>query len=155
EENFYFLRGPVLVFSGQEALLREALAQEKKLPADRESPVGRELRLLGAGRALMALWLNPRAFDAALEAKLAKAGGGESSFLKTFVVCWKALDGIALTFGLTADVEMGLGVRGRPEALPSAVRRFLDEAGGRSDVWARFPDNALVALGARTPAAAL
>src|SRR6266542_2284681 len=36
EENFYCLRGPVLIFSGQEGILREALDLEKKLPADKE-----------------------------------------------------------------------------------------------------------------------
>src|SRR5262249_17837500 len=42
-----------------------------------------------------------------------------------------------------------------PEGLPPAVRRFLDEAAGRSDLWPRFPDDALLAAGARTGAAAL
>jgi hypothetical protein len=39
--------------------------------------------------------------------------------------------------------------------MPPAVRRFFDEAATRSDLWARFPDNALLALGARTNATAL
>src|SRR5262249_853361 len=73
EQNFYYLRGPVLVFSGQEALLRRAVDQERKAPAGRESPLGRRRRELGADRALVALLLNPRALDAAMEAQLAKA----------------------------------------------------------------------------------
>ncbi len=155
EVNFYHLRGHVLAFSGQEDMLRRAIAQERKLPADKESPVGTQLRQLGADRALWSAWLNPRSFDAALQAKLDEAKGAEAAFLKTFVACWKALDGAALTIGLGADVEAGLTVKARPEALPEAVRAFLGEAAVRSDVWARFPDTALLALGSRTHAPAL
>src|SRR5439155_1994684 len=148
EETFYCLRGAVLIFSGQESILREALSLEKKLPADKESPLARQLRLLGVDRALASVWVNPRAFDAALEAKLAKAADAEAAFLKTFVACWKALEGVALTFTLTTDVEMGLTVRAKPDAIPGAVRRFFDEAASRSEVWGRFPDNALLTIGA-------
>jgi hypothetical protein len=154
EENYYYLRGPVLVFSGQEAMIRRALAQEAERTAQ-ESPVGRQLRVLGAASALASVWVNPRAFDADLGTKRAAASGAQAAFLKTFVQCWKALDGIALTFSLTTDIELGLTLRGRPDALPTDVRRFLDEVAGRSDLWARFPDDALFAAGARTSASAL
>jgi hypothetical protein len=155
EENFYCLRDEVLLFSGQESILREALALEKKLPADKESPLAGQLRLLGAERALAAVWVNPRAFDAALEAKLTRAAGAEAAFLRTFAACWKALEGVALTCTLTTGIEMGLALRARADAVPGAVRRFFDEAAVRSEVWNRFPDNALLAMGARTDASAL
>lgn len=154
-QNFYCLRGPVLIFSEQEALLKQALTQEGKGQAGQESALGRQLRLLGADRTLAALLLNPRAFDAALEAKLARARGSEEAFLKTFLSCWKALEGIALTLGLGAELELGIAVRARPEALPAAVRRFVEEAALRSDLWNRFPDNALLALGMRSSGTAL
>src|SRR5262249_48530657 len=75
ETNFYCLRGPVLIFSGQEGMLRRALAGERKLPADEESPVGKQLRLLGAHRALAAVWVNPRSYDDILADKLRQAEG--------------------------------------------------------------------------------
>src|SRR5439155_3645584 len=118
---------------------------EQKLPADKESPVAGQLRLLGVERALASVWVNPRAFNAALEAKLAKAAGAEAAFLKTFAACWKALEGIALTCTLTTDFELGLTVRAKVDAVPGAVRRFFDEGAVRSEVWSRFPDNALLA----------
>jgi hypothetical protein len=155
DENFYCVRGPVLLFSGQESILREALTLEKKLPADKEAPVARQLRLLRADRSLVSVWLNPRAFDAVFEAKLGKAAGSEAAFLKTFVACWKAVESVAFTVALTTDLEMGLTVRAKPEALPAAVRGFFDEAASRSEVWSRIPDNALLAVGARTDLSAL
>src|SRR5207253_2431241 len=126
-----------------------------KLPADKESPLAGQLRLLGVDRALASVWVNPRSFDAALEAKLVKATGSGAAFLKTFAACWKALEGVALTCTLTTDIELGLSVRAKADAVPGAVRRFFDEAVVRSEVWNRFPDNALLALGARTDASAL
>src|SRR5207244_9150509 len=119
----------------QEGMLREALALEKKTPASQESAVGKSLRQLGAGRSLASLWFNPRAFDAELAARLDKAAGDEKAFLKTFVACWKALDVAAFTMSLNRDLEFGLALRGRPEALPPAVRRFLDELSGPADLW--------------------
>src|SRR5262245_1871727 len=155
DENFYCVRGPVLLYSGQESILREALTLEKKLPADKEAPVARQLRLLRADRSLLSVWLNPRAFDAVFEAKLDKAMGSEAAFLKTFVACWKAVESVAFTFALTTDLEMGVTVRARPEAVPAAVRGFFDEAASRSEVWSRIPDTALLAMGARTDLSAL
>src|SRR5262245_51581187 len=63
EVNYLCLRGPVLIFTGQERMLREALTLEKKTPPTQESAVGKSLRQLGVDQALAAFWLNPRAFD--------------------------------------------------------------------------------------------
>src|SRR5262249_36130899 len=155
EVNFLHLRGPVLVFSGQEAMLREALAVEKKTPAEQKSAVGRSLEELGAARSLAALWVNPRSFDAELEARWKNAVAEEKAFLGTFLSCWRAIDAAAYALSLTRDFERGLAGRGGPEALPKAVRRFLDEAAEPADLWARFSEDALLAVAARTPAAAL
>jgi hypothetical protein len=155
EVNFLCLRGPVLIFSGQESLLREALALEKNTPMAQEAPVTKSLRQLGADRALLSAWINPRAFDAELAARVEKSAGAEKAFHKTFADCWKALDGAALTLSLTRELEMGLALRGRPESLPPEVRRLLEDASGRADLWARFPDDALLNLAARTPAPSL
>ena len=155
EVNFLCLRGPVLIFSSQESLLREALALEKKTPANQPSAIAKSLGQLGADRALGAVWINPRAFDAELTARIKKADGAEKAFLETFSGCWKALDSAALTLSLTQDLEMGLALRGRPEALPKAVRRFFDDAAGAADLWARFPEDALLNFASRTPGASL
>src|SRR5262249_39680759 len=145
------LRDRVLIFSGQEAMLREAIALEKKT-AKQEPAIARSLRELGADRALASLWVNPRAFDADLAARLERAGQGEKALLQTFVACWKALDAMALTLSLTRDLEFGLALRGRPKALPEPLRRFLDDAALAADLWSRFPEDALIAGAVRSPA---
>ncbi len=155
EVNFLCLRGPVLIFSSKESMLREALALEKNTPATREAAVSRSLRQLGADKALLSIWLNPRGFDAELAAKLEKAVDADKAFLKTFLACWKALDGAAVTLSLTRDFEFGLALRGRPESLPVPIRRFLDDAASLADLWTRFPEDSLLAVAARTPASSL
>jgi hypothetical protein len=155
EVNFLHLRGPVLVFSGQESMLREALALEKKTPASQESAVGRGLKQLGVEKSLASVWINPRAFDAELAAHLEKSSGNDRAFLKTFLTCWKSLDAVALTVSMTRDLELGVTLRGRPGDMPTAVRRFLEEGAEGADLWSRFPEDAMLALGSRTSAANL
>lgn len=147
--TYYCLRGPVLIFSGQEELLRRALVQERALTADAVPPITKRLRDLGVDEALLAWWINPRAFDQALEAKLAKAPEAEAAFLKQFAVYWKALDDVALTARLDRELTVALALRARPDQLPAAGRGFLEGLAQPSDLWRYFPDNALLAVACR------
>jgi hypothetical protein len=153
--SFYHLRGPVLLFTSQEEMLRQALICERDAPAQEEPVLGRRLRALGAGDALFALWVNPRAFDADLEAKAARAGADEAAVLRHFAVYWKALDGLAVWLRLGRDLEVGVGVQARTAELPPAARRLLGEAARPGELWRAVPDNALLAVGGRLDAAAL
>jgi hypothetical protein len=154
--TFYYLRGPVLVLSAQEEMLRAALDLDRSLEAAAEPPVARQLRLLGVDRALLAVWLNPRAFDSHLAAKLAKqTGTPDAAVLETFAVYWKALEGVALTVLLDRDLSFAVAVRARTEALPAPARQFLAAAAQPSELWRGFPDNALVACAVRLDLPAL
>src|SRR5439155_3628606 len=110
----YYLRGPLLALTWQEGLLRRVIDLDRR-PAGGEPPVARELRLLGADRSLAALWVNPRAFQADLEAKAAASRGEEAAVLRTTLTYWKALDGIALSLALEKDLALSLAVRANPE----------------------------------------
>jgi hypothetical protein len=152
ETTFYHLRGPVLVFSGQEEMLHRALDLDRDAAPDAEPALTTLLRELGADRALLAVYLNPRALDAEYAAKAAGPGG---AFLKTFLVYWKAIDGMALSLTLDRDVTLAIGVRGRSEALPAPAQKLFGELVKPSDLWRQCPDNALVAICARIDFAAL
>jgi hypothetical protein len=155
EPEFYYLRGPVLVLSGQEDMLRQAIDRDRLAPADDEPPIARRLRDLGVDRALFTLWLNPRAFDAEVEARAAQANEASASGLKTVAAYWKALDGAALTVVLERDLKFNLAVRARTTDLPAAAQRFLASASRPAEIARRFPDNALIALSGRLDLAAL
>ena len=90
------------------------------------------LRQLGADRALVAVYLNPRAFDADLTVKAEEAG---SAVLKTFLVYWKALDGAVLSLTLDRAATLALGVGGRSEELPAAAQRLFAALAKPSDLW--------------------
>ncbi len=107
---------------------------------------------MGADRAVIALWLNPRAFDADLEEKAAKAVGADANSQQKVLTYWKAVDGVAVWATLEADLRLSFAQRVRPEKLPTAARRFLKAASTPSEVWGRFPDDALLACGGRVDA---
>jgi hypothetical protein len=147
--TFYALRGSVLIFSGQEAMLKRALELNADLKPDAVAPLEQALQKLGVAGSLFTLWINPRAYDGDLAAKLARAQGNDANWLKTLEAYWKALDGIAVALQLDADVTVSLAVSGRPEQLPSAARSLLSSLAEPSRLWRTLPDDPLLAVAAR------
>ncbi|HBI46911.1 MAG TPA: hypothetical protein DDY78_29270 [Planctomycetales bacterium] len=154
QTNYYYLRGPVFLFTSQEDMLRRAIDLERAT-ADAEPAFAKRLREVGADRAVLALWLNPRAFDASLEEKAAKAAAADAALQQKVLAYWKAVDGVAVWATLDADLRLSFAQRVRPEKLPTAVSRFLGAASRPSELWRRFPDDALLACGGRIDAGAL
>ncbi|HXG09886.1 MAG TPA: hypothetical protein VNK04_08870, partial [Gemmataceae bacterium] len=154
-ETYYYRSGPLLALSPQEAMLRQALACDLTAPADEEPPIACQLRRLGADRQLVAVWINPRAFTAEIEGKAGRAGAAEAAALNNFLTYWKALEGIALSAGAPQDFELRLSLRARTEELPAPARRLLAAAAQPASLWARFPDDALLAAAGRLDAEAL
>jgi hypothetical protein len=155
ETSYYYLNGPVLIVSGQEEMLRQALACGRTAPAGAEPFVTQRLRELGLDKALFVLWLNPRSLDAEFEAKAALAPPAEAPKRKAVALYWKALTSVGLAVALDKELSVSLALRGRLDLLPSPARRFLETASGPSEVWRAMPDHSLLALGARIDAAAL
>lgn len=145
--NYYVLRGPVLLFTGQEAFLKEALDAERK--AAEEPALAKRLRDLKLEQATVALAVNPRALDASVTAKADDPGA------RMFVACWKALQGVGVALDVGADAKVRLAVRVNTKELPLALRKFLSSATKASDVWGGFPEDALLAAGGRLDLAAL
>lgn len=153
-ENYYYLNGPVLAFTSQEAILHQAIERDRKA-GDTEPAVAKQLRLLGADRALAAVWINPRAFDAEMEHNAKRAKDADAVVQRAFLRYWKALDGIALSLALETDARLTLALRARTDDLPPAAKRLFAEAAKRSEVWDRFPEDALLAVAGRLDPAAL
>jgi hypothetical protein len=153
-ESFYYRHGPLLAYSSQEAIVKQAV--ERDLKATNEEPsVTRELRTLGVEGALANLWVNPRAFDVEMARNAEQAGGNEAAFQKNFLRYWKALDSAVLSLRLEKDLRMTLALRARTDDLPPAARRFLAEFAKPSDLMAAFPDDAMLAVAGRVDFAAL
>ena len=94
QTSYYYVRDAVLMVTGQEDMLRRAARGAGTAPADAEPELAGRLRDVGADRAALALWVNPRAFDAGMEAKAAQGrGGGRGPLQKKVLAWWKATDG--------------------------------------------------------------
>jgi hypothetical protein len=150
QQTFYYLRGPVLLFTSQEDILRRAIDLDLKAAAGSDPWLVRRLRDVGADKAALVVWLNPRAFDAGLDEKMSKAGEPEASMLKRFRVYWQAIDGVALFADLDKDFRLSWAEMFQAEKLPAKAQRLLAEAGKPSDLWRAFPDDALAAFAGRT-----
>jgi hypothetical protein len=153
--TYYYLHGPVLMLSSQEAILQQAIEREQAMSTDTEPVIASRLRELGADDALFAIWANPRAFDADVAAKAERAPADHAGIAKQFAVYWKALESVVLSLKVQQDLQVSLGIRARTQQLPAGARRFLAEAALPSEVWRRTPANALLAVGGRIDGAAL
>ena len=154
ETNYYALRGSVLVFSGQEPILQEAL--DRKRLSTGEPPLSRRLRTAGLPRALFTAWLNPRIFDDLLDAKTKNSKiASEVAFLQAFAAYWKATDAIICSLAFDKELLLTLTIQGRGDQLPTAARRLFSEASRPSAVWPALPENALLAAAGRIDASAL
>jgi hypothetical protein len=145
--TYYRLQGPVLLLTGKESLLQRAFELEHATPVDAEPAVARELRLLGVERSAIALWVNPRAFDAHVRDRCsAKAA---DAAMQTFERYWLAFDGAAVSLDLDKSAAIGLTIRCHSEKLPAAAQRFCAEASRPSELWQAFPEDSLVAAAIR------
>jgi hypothetical protein len=154
--TFYCVHGSILALSGQEAMLRQVLDCDQMRSADAVPDVTQRLRELNAESTLLAVWLNPRAFDAEVESKAAAAPAERAATVKHVASYWKALDNVVLSLApAERDLNLSLGVRAHVEGLPPAARRLFREGSVASDVWRRFPEQALLAVGGRFDGATL
>ncbi len=152
---FYLVRGPILLLTSQEEMLQQALDQERTLPPEAEPPLTRQLKELSADRALLALWVNPRALDAAMTARATQLPPAETAAVSTVAAWWKAVEGVVLSLQLDRDLSLSLALRARTEQLPPVARTFLAQAGQPSDLARLFPDDALLTVTGRLDLAAL
>jgi hypothetical protein len=147
ETNYYYLNGPVLLFSGQELLLRQAVEREKRVEGD--SPLLRQMRELKLDDALVGLLLNPRAWDAAVAASKPADPAARMA-----VRAWKALGGVGVGVHLESDVRVRLSVQVKTEDLPAAARRLFASA-SKPSAAIQHPEEALLAVSGRLDLAAL
>jgi hypothetical protein len=153
--TFYYLRGPILAVSEQESMLRQVVDHDRRSSGSTESEAARRLRELDAEQALLAVWLNPRAFDADVDAKAANTPAERAAGVKQFALYWKALESVVFSLSpRESDIKLSFGVRARVAELPSAAQRLFREGATASDLWRRFPQSALLAAGGRFDSAA-
>jgi len=148
--EFYAISDHVLIFSPQQAVLKNAL-ERLVTPVDAESIWAKKLRDLGMEQSLFAVMVNPRQFDAELQAqeKIAVTAA-DRAFLKEFREYWKALESAGLHMQVTDSLELGLAIRVNRDSLPVASRAFLSALAKPSSLWSVIPEDALFAFALRS-----
>lgn len=150
QSGCYLIRGAVLVFSGQEAMLQRAIERDLALDRAAAPPLARRLAELGHDKALISLMINPRAFDAALA-----AGARKDDTARALLDYWKALDAVGLAIHAGRDLRLSVTFLGRPDRLPAAGKRYFTAAARASEVWATVPEGSLLAVASGVEASAL
>jgi hypothetical protein len=140
--HYYFQQGPLFAITSDEAILQAVLSRS----SETTSRPFEQMRAAGVDRALAAVWLNPRAFDAQLEQTANSKLGAEGVVLEHVLKFWKGLDGILLSLDTRQALEARLTLLARPG---NDARHWLTSTETPSDLWSRFPSDALVATAGR------
>jgi hypothetical protein len=145
----------VAVIATSEPLLRMVLDRSTDSASETSSlarsPTYLASRQGRAEHAAARLFINPRAWDAALEADLKqKSPGSEEARSQAAVVgAWRATDYVAAALQLTPRLHADLAWKWRTDDLPPAVREVASSLQGPTALIEKLPANALVALAGR------
>ncbi|HEV3024343.1 MAG TPA: hypothetical protein VGX76_17830, partial [Pirellulales bacterium] len=145
EAHYYMLSGPFFAYTPQEELLKRVIEQKQR--NTRAVPdLGQTLKKAGADSAVASLVLNPRSFDAELRDKAAAALGAQALPLNFLLTYWKALDAVVVSCTVQEKIEIKLTLLARADDLPAGARAAFVEPARPSDLWQRFPDNAILGM---------
>ncbi|HEY2784463.1 MAG TPA: hypothetical protein VGJ05_05755 [Fimbriiglobus sp.] len=149
--EYHALVNGIFAFSGDESTVTGVL--DRIASPNATSPAAVSLARLNADQSLLAVWLNPRAFDAAFAAKAAAATDPKDRHgIETVAAIWKGVSDAAVLVNLADDLTVTLAARFDPAALPPSVRPFLLPTAGRSTLAAVVPQGAVLSILGRTKA---
>jgi hypothetical protein len=146
--HYYLLDGQLFAYTAQEDLLKRVLDQRQQ-QTRAAPPLVQHLNKAGADNAVASLWINPRSFDDDLKQKVAGVSGPEAILLDAFLKHWHALEALVFSISVHDNVEFKLSVQARDKELPPSARGFFTEPARPSDLWSRFPDNAIFSMAMR------
>jgi hypothetical protein len=148
--HFVYVRGSLLALSPNEDALEQLIDRDQAAAGAGVPPLVQQLEKLGAAEALATLWINPRIFEAEMERHAEHARGSDAILHRAIMTYWKALEGIALSFSLEPQgAELRLTFRTEPKRLPEPARQFLTAETKPSELWSRFPENAILTVAGR------
>ena len=150
QEQYYLIRGPIFVMTSDEPTIRQVIERFADESVGKNSSLVRSFDKLPNKSALATFWINPRAFDNDLAKQIDQAEPDDAQILKTLRTYWQALDAAAVSLTLKDSVGLHLSVQGRPQSLPRAATTFYANSTGQSDLWSKFPDDAVFTLAAHT-----
>jgi Protein of unknown function (DUF3352) len=149
-KTFYYLHGAVLAFSPQEPAIQQVIDLDLRPPTAVMSPLETALEREDAKELLALLWINPRVFEPEIERSCKQAQGAEAAVRTAVLSYWKALEGASLQVSFReSDLQLKLTFRIREERLPAAARKLVERGAQPSELWQRFPQQALLTVAGR------
>lgn len=147
--EFVFRDGPLLAFSGQEAVLRAVIDRRANKP-EAVSPAGGSLRRMGLADAAAVLWVHPPSLSGEMVAErdAPTTPPRDKAALAQVVKVWTACDGLAVSVRATDRLEVRLTAAVDPDQLPPAVKAVLYPTPAPT-AWGAVPADALFAVGGR------
>lgn len=139
--HYLYLKEGLLAFTSQETLLRRIMERSAETPA-----VGPKRPWMTSPEGIATFWINPRAFDAELQAKADQIQGPEALILKTVASYWKALRSVAVSVSLQKQrAELKLNFTLNQEALPASARGLFTGNPKTPAFWNFVPEDCLFA----------
>jgi hypothetical protein len=154
QNQFYWRKQALFVFTTQEALLRQVIDRQLAGPPPGGMPLVASFERLGPKPALVTLRINPRPFDVNWQ-PLPGDNVETVAAKQAFTPYWKALDALFLSLDAGQEMGIALTLQGRPKDLPKPAQKFLATAAVQSDLWRHFPTKAIFAAAGRVDTEAL
>jgi hypothetical protein len=147
--HFYVQKGTFLAVANGEQLIHEVLDRDPAAPSLR-----RDLWVkTGLSNAVATLILNPRMFEADLAVQATAKTGPEGLLAQSVLKVWKSLDGVLISLQGDEAPELSLTLAARPGT--AMAKLWNQPAPAPSDLWRRFPDNALVSVAGQVDIASI
>lgn len=141
DTNYVLARNGLLAVTQDEATLKRVIDVLANRPL--ASRIWQQIGGLGITDSLAVLWLNPRAFDAAMEEKVRTSPASETAFHQAILTLWKQLTTVAFALRIDTDLELSLHVRGQAGWTAGKGRV---PSGSAAELWKHFPENSVLAV---------
>ena len=147
--DYFVYRGGVFAFSRSANDIRELI--ERDLAPKPNLELSARIARLELDATLIVL-VNPRAFDAEVNAQIPRAKPEDREFSTRFAAGWPALEDAAFYVAIDSGAECGIALRFDKDKLPIALKGWILGPKLPSPLWESIPDRALAAIAGRTSA---
>ncbi|CAN5387182.1 hypothetical protein BH11PLA2_BH11PLA2_08330 [soil metagenome] len=142
--EYYRQQDNLFVFASSEEALKAVIDREvdKKL----DSPVIKALADRGAANAFLACVIQPRPFDTQINAVDTASTDAEKAGKAQVAKLWTSLDQCVIYLNADAELELGVALAYRPDALPGELKTMLSAAPIPSALWQSMPADKLLGI---------
>jgi hypothetical protein len=151
--EYYRLNGSLFIFAQDEDALKAAI--DREVNTVEMAPLVTAFAERGAEKALIAVSIAPRAFDAQIGAVDGGAAVPVQAGQLQTARLWKAVDQFVIALTAESELEFNVALAYKAERLPEEFRPWLSATPKPSAFWSAAPADALAVVAIEAEAAAL